>query len=69
MPYSLKHTKAYISKRSYLRHRRNQLELFVDMLNAYGGLCKCCGESSPDFLSLDHIDGGGNKDRKTTRKL
>ncbi len=26
--------------------------------------CVCCGESEMLFLSLDHIHGGGNEDRK-----
>ena len=26
--------------------------------------CACCGESHLEFLSLDHIDGGGNLHRK-----
>lgn len=38
-----------------------------NVLRAYGGRnpsCKCCGESTFEFLALDHIDGNGNKDRK-----
>ena len=30
----------------------------------YGGKCACCGETEPDFLSFDHIGGGGSKHRK-----
>ncbi len=26
--------------------------------------CKCCGEQTIQFLSIDHINGGGNKHRK-----
>lgn len=26
--------------------------------------CSCCGESEPAFLVLDHIDGGGNQERR-----
>lgn len=26
--------------------------------------CECCGEKSVEFLSIDHIDGGGTKHRK-----
>lgn len=34
---------------------------------AYGGACcACCGESQIQFLSLDHINGNGNKHRKET---
>ena len=28
--------------------------------------CECCGENNLEFLSLDHIDGGGKEHRKTT---
>ena len=32
---------------------------------AYGGyVCKCCGETWKPFLSIDHINGGGEKHRK-----
>lgn len=36
----------------------------------YGGVnpkCACCGESIYEFLSIDHINGGGNKHRKEMR--
>jgi hypothetical protein len=35
---------------------------------AYGGKnpsCACCGESHPEFLTIDHINGKGNEHRKT----
>lgn len=33
---------------------------------AYGGyVCVCCGETNPLFLSIDHIDGDGNKHRRS----
>lgn len=32
---------------------------------AYGGsFCKCCGDAHFEFLSIDHIDGGGRQHRK-----
>lgn len=34
---------------------------------AYGGAqpkCACCGEAEPDFLTVDHVFGGGNKHRR-----
>jgi len=34
------------------------------VLDRYGGKCKCCGEKDFHFLSIDHIDGGGNQHRK-----
>lgn len=41
--------------------------LRTQTFNIYGGcFCACCGESRPLFLSLDHIEGNGNKHRKET---
>jgi len=33
-------------------------------LNHYGGKCACCGEIRYEFLAIDHINGGGNQERK-----
>lgn len=47
------------------RNRRAyRVKLKRDVLNAYGGKCECCGITEPVFLSIDHIDGGGNDHRK-----
>ena len=37
-----------------------------EILDNYGKVCQCCGESNPVFLVIDHIDGGGNRQRKST---
>lgn len=35
---------------------------------AYGGyICACCGETEKLFLSIDHINGGGHKHRKSLK--
>lgn len=39
---------------------RKQKQIVVD---AYGGKCFCCGETHFEFLTIDHIHGGGRKDR------
>lgn len=44
------------------RERRLRLKLLV--ISAYGGRCACCGETEPEFLSIDHVNGGGTKHRK-----
>jgi hypothetical protein len=31
------------------------------IINYYGKVCRCCGESNIKFLEIDHIDGGGNQ--------
>ncbi len=36
-------------------------------LRKYGGFppyCACCGENELEFLSIDHVDGGGTEHRK-----
>ena len=43
-------------------------KLRVEVLAKYSGgipKCKCCGELQVEFLTLDHIHGGGNKERRT----
>jgi hypothetical protein len=34
-------------------------------MDAYGGQCRCCGETELSFLSIDHINGGGRSHRKS----
>ena len=46
----------------YKRERNEQFKLQV--LNHYGQVCACCGESHREFLTVDHIGGEGNKHRK-----
>lgn len=29
-----------------------------------GGICKCCGEGDYRFLAIDHINGGGNEEKR-----
>ncbi len=38
------------------------------VLEYYGKICKCCGESTLEFLSIDHIEGSGNQHRKEINK-
>ena len=34
------------------------------VIESYGGKCVCCEEANFAFLSIDHINGGGNQHRK-----
>jgi len=36
-------------------------QLRLDAVTAYGGKCVCCGESSFQFIAIDHTNGGGRK--------
>ena len=44
--------------------RRHRWKIKGDVINHYGAKCACCGEATLQFLAIDHIDGGGNADRK-----
>ena len=34
------------------------------VIKEYGKKCRCCGVIEIEFLTIDHINGGGNKHRK-----
>lgn len=34
-------------------------------MEAYGGVCACCGEAAIEFLNIDHVNGGGNAHRRS----
>lgn len=52
------------------RQRQERQNLRVECLIAYGGLrCSCpgCMETHVEFLEIDHVNGGGNKHRRTIK--
>jgi hypothetical protein len=63
------------NRNSYRRHkdkrRAHHIEynqkVRLEALKHYSGgklECACCGEKHIEFLSIDHIDGGGSKHRR-----
>lgn len=54
-------TRKYDKKKSDARSRVKRKE---QILSAYGGKCACCGETHPEFLTIDHIDGLGGEHRR-----
>lgn len=38
------------------------------VIEHYGGKCYCCGESTFEFLALDHKNGNGNAHRVEVRQ-
>lgn len=48
-------------------HRRYTAKQKI--IEHYGGKCECCGESTYEFLSIDHINGDGHKHLVNGRKL
>ena len=47
-----------VCNKCYPKYLRNKITKRLD------SVCKCCGENEPLFLQIDHIKGGGNKERK-----
>jgi hypothetical protein len=45
-------------------NRESNHRLVNEVIDGYGGKCVCCGETRKEYLSIDHINGDGNKHRK-----
>jgi len=45
------------------RKKRYRMCLKLNMIREYGGKCAVCGESRYEFLTIDHVNGGGSKHR------
>lgn len=64
-----KNFKIYSNPTLHAKLRRYHAEynrrLKQDTVKAYGGACACCGESTFEFLAVDHINGGGRQHRKS----
>lgn len=46
------------------RHREHHREMRNEVIQRYGGACACCGETRIEFLVIDHVEGGGHKERQ-----
>lgn len=56
-------------KQKRVNTNRRRKEVLLEALKVYGGeapACYCCGETVVMLLSLDHIEGGGSKQRRET---
>lgn len=47
------------------RRKKSNRKIRERLFEGYGGKCVCCGESRFEFLALDHVNGGGRKERQT----
>lgn len=57
----------WLSEKGKQRKRESLKRMRIRCLEVYGNKCVCCGENRYEFLSFDHIDGGGIKHRKETK--
>jgi hypothetical protein len=44
--------------------KRTNARLRLEIIAAYGQRCECCGEAEPRFLTIDHIRGNGQEDKR-----
>jgi hypothetical protein len=55
-------------KKAFNRNsERKRKKWRLTVLNHYGKKCKCCNEKNLEFLCIDHINGGGNKHKKSLK--
>jgi hypothetical protein len=57
----LQKQKRNIKRKEYFKQYYRELKERV--VSAYGGCCECCGDCHFEFMTIDHINGGGRKDR------
>ena len=46
------------------QNRKWKQKLKITIMELYGGKCACCGEDGLPFLTMDHINNDGKKDRE-----
>src|SRR5215468_6689289 len=57
-------TMSYTPEKRSEHNRRYQRKLKQQLIDAYGGRCICCGEATYEFLTLEHLNGGGTAHRE-----
>lgn len=61
--------KTIIDKSRKIRKKKDILTVKKNIIDAYGGSCKCCGESDFSFLTIDHVFGGGRRENRDINKF
>jgi hypothetical protein len=55
----------YANRDSVLaKQQKTRRDIWYEAIDFFGGGCACCGESTQEFLVVDHIEGGGNIRRR-----
>lgn len=55
--------RVYCEEHTEKNNKRNK-DMRKKVLDHYGRICKCCGESTEEFLAIDHINGRGTEHTK-----
>ncbi len=58
------HSKYQKQKTRKEGRKKDKQRIKREVFDYYGGRCGCCGETISQFLTIDHIHGGGCKHRK-----
>jgi hypothetical protein len=60
----------YQNKAEELKEKANQRhkKLRLRVLETYGNKCVCCGETTNEFLAIDHVKGNGNAHRREMKE-
>jgi len=60
----------YLNNTDYIRNQQKIYEFNnkILIIKEYGGKCACCGEDTIEFLTIDHINNNGAKERKNTKQ-
>lgn len=59
----VKNTLNFDKKHKGEKQLQYRLRIKYEILKMYGNKCKCCGEEEKMFLTIDHINNDGKKDR------
>lgn len=62
-------SRKYAAKNKDARYETTRLwyrRLRAEVIAAYGARCSCCAEANPGFLTMDHINSDGFKERSLT---
>jgi len=74
--YKRNKAKYKVDRRAYYKANRKEkrangkayrLAQRLQVMEAYGKICQCCGEANLAFLTIDHINNDGAKHRRTLR--
>lgn len=57
-----------VQPRKTKQQQERMMQIKKQVFKEYGNKCVCCGETIPEFLSIDHINGDGYKHRKELKK-
>jgi hypothetical protein len=60
-------TDGSIRRKAVEKNKLRRRRLKEESIRHYGGKCLCCGETTFEFLVIDHVNGGGNQHRKTLK--